>query len=101
MNTKATRIARSNVRYATYRRRKLLLVATYCLTSSLIAPTLHAAHCSTPKNDPGASTYLIQSALPFIGDRCVQIKPNESTPPMVDRVAKPSQTRATPSGDTK
>lgn len=80
MNTKAMRIARSNGRCATDRRRSLLLAATYGLTSSLIAPTLHAAHCSTRKNDHGTNTFLVTSALPFIGDRGVQIKPSSAWP---------------------
>jgi hypothetical protein len=101
MRINATRITRSCVRSDTYRRRKLLLAATYGLTSSLVAPTLHAGHCSTPENDHGASIYLIKSALPFIGDRGVRIQPNERAASTLARVAKPSRTRTTPPGDTR
>lgn len=101
METHITINTRSSVRSDTYRRRKLLLATTYDLTSSLIGPTLHAGHYSTPKNDNRTSTYLMRSALPFIGDCGVQIKRNERIQSTTARVAKPSRTRTTPPGDTE
>ncbi len=90
MKTETTQITRSGVTHTLYRRRRLLLAATYSLTSSLIAPTLYAAHCSMPKNGTQTGTCWYKSALPFIGDRCVRIKPSERTLATLTRAEKPS-----------
>jgi len=74
MNTKTTRITKRGVRHTSNCRRTLLRAATYSLTSSLIAPTLHATHCNAPKNGLDIGIYGLRSALPFIGDRYVPVR---------------------------
>lgn len=96
-----TKITRRNARHMPNRRSQLLLAATYGLTSSLIAPTLNAAHRSAPKNGLGINIYCVQSALPFFSDRCVQVKSNAREPATSALVADPNQLPTTPSGDTK
>lgn len=61
------------VRHHPSRRRRYLLAAAYGLTSSLVAPTVHTAQCGTQKNGARTGVYRVQSALPFRGDRCVQV----------------------------
>jgi hypothetical protein len=78
---------------------KLLLAATYSLTSSLIGPTLHAADRSAPKNSLDIGIYCYMRALPFLGDRCVRVKRDRASAATPAGRAKPSLTPITPPGD--
>jgi hypothetical protein len=82
-------------------RSKLLLAATYSLTSCLIGPTLHAAHRSAPKNGLDIGVYCFKSALPFLGDRCVRVTRDRGSAATPARLAKPSLAPTTPPGDIK
>lgn len=96
-----TRIPKSGGPRRQTRRRRLLLVAGYSLTTSLIAPTLHAAHCSTGKNGFTAGLFSVKSALPFLGDRYVQVKPNARKPATPAPDTEPSQPPTALSGDPR
>ena len=54
-------------------RRRLVGAAAYCLTSSLIASTGHAGHCSSEGQGYLSGGYPIRSALPYIGVRHVTV----------------------------
>jgi hypothetical protein len=84
------------------RSRKYLLVlsAGGILTAGPVAPTSKAANCNAGENGLNVGVYAVKSVLPFLGDRCVQIKPVEKKPtPLPNR--NPSQHPKALSGDPR
>jgi hypothetical protein len=95
MNTKTTRITRRSVTHTSNCRRTLLQAATYSLTSSLIAPTLHAADCNAPNNGIDIGAYRVRGVLPFLEDRYVPVRRQKGPPATPARAAKPRPDNST------
>ena len=73
------------------RRRRYLLAAGYSLTSILIAPTLQAEQSGAREDGFNSGVYPVPSALPFLRDRYVEVKPRKEEPVTPARSADPSQ----------
>jgi len=71
------------------------------LTTGSAASTLEAANCSVGENGLDAGVYSVKCVLPFLGDRCVQVKPVEQKPASATLNANTSQHPAVLSGDPR
>jgi hypothetical protein len=80
-------------------RHLLVLSASVILTTGMVVPTLAAANCSAGENGLNGGLYSAKSVLPFLGDRCVQVKPVEKKPEPPVPNPSPSQHPTTLSGD--
>jgi len=81
------------------RRHLLVTNASVILTTGMVAPTLEAANCSPGEHGFNAGANFAKSALPFLGDRCVQIKPVETKPAPPVHNPNPSRHPTALSGD--
>ena len=95
------RVTHISARQDQSRKHRLLLAAGLILTIGAIPPTLDAANCSAEENRLKAVVYSVKRVLPFLGDRCVQVKPTErkSATPVPD--ADPSQNPTALPGDPR
>jgi len=100
MNTKTTRITKKSVRNNSNWRPTLMQAATYSLTSSLIAPTLHAAQCNAPKNGLDIGVYRFTSAFPFFSATAT-CRSNAKRDRRRHRRTQRSQVLTTRPGETK
>lgn len=83
------------------RRRRYLLAAGYSLTSSLIAPTLQAEQFGDWKGELRTGVYPVRSALPFLPDRYLQVRPLNRKAEASASSAEPKQPPTALSGDTR
>jgi hypothetical protein len=83
------------------RRRRYLLAAGYSLTSSLIATTLQAEQPGDGKKELRTGVYPVKSALPFLPDRYLQVRPLKRKPEAPAGSAEPIQSPTALSGDTR
>ena len=80
---------------------RLVMSASVILAIATVAPTLEAANCSAGENGLNAGAYSVKSVLPFLDDRCVQVKPVEKKPAPPVPNLNPSQHPTALSGDPR
>jgi hypothetical protein len=80
---------------------RLLTTAAFTLTIGVNPPALEAANCNAMENLLTTGVYPVESALPFLRDRCVEVKPlrNKTATPV--RNSDPSHDRTIVSGDPR
>jgi hypothetical protein len=78
-----------------------VISASVILTTGLAAPTLEAGKCNVGENTLNAGGYSVKRVLPFLGDRCVQVKPVERKLASPVPHDYPSRHPSALSGDTR